>query len=138
MTSSNDLKKLSVIYDIRLDDVLYLKDYLNNPKNGCFILNLDFSNGGGTHFVGLISNKNLFYYDSFGSIDSKIKEELEKKTKKKLFYNNVKTQHLDEKICGPISLAWLKEAENVKNENDFNKSIIEVNKYTIVMPKKLL
>jgi hypothetical protein len=135
MTSAEDLKKMAVIYSIRIDNVLYLNDFFNNPKIGNFIINLDLSNSGGTHWVAIINLKNiLFYFDPFGTIDAEIKNKLEYITGKPVIYNNLKLQNIKETICGPLSLAFLKEAGKIKTEKDFNNAIKETLKYSVVMP----
>jgi hypothetical protein len=135
MTSTEDLFKMAVIYKTRLDDILYLNDFISAPKIGNFIINLDLSNTGGTHWVALINLKDkIFYFDPFGIIDAEIKNKIEYSLQKPLIYNNVKIQNINEKICGPLSLAFLKEAEKIKTEKQFNDAIKEVLKYKVVWP----
>lgn len=137
MTSTDDLKKMAVIYKTRLDDILYLNDFVSDPKIGNFIINLDLSNSGGTHWVSLINLKDkIFYFDPFGTIDTGIKNQIEYYLRKPVIYNNVKIQNINEKICGPLSLAFLKEAERIKTEKEFNDAIKEVLKYNVVWPSK--
>jgi hypothetical protein len=135
MTTSNDLEKMSLIYNVRVDDILYLDDFINSPKIGNFIINLDLSKTGGTHWVSIINLKNkLYYFDPFGTINQEIKNKLEKSTKKPVIYNNLKIQNIQETSCGPLSIAFLKEAEKIKTDKEFNDAIKEVTKYKIIMP----
>ena len=136
MTTQDDLKKMAVIYNTRVDDILYLNDFLANPKVGNYIINLDLSKSGGTHWVSLINLKNVIYYfDPFGTINAEIKNRLESITKKKVIYNNLKIQNIQQTSCGPLSLAFLKEAAKIKTETEFNDAIKQTQKYSVTMPR---
>ena len=133
----DQLNQLSILYDIRLDKVYMLEDFLNkNCPTGNYILNLDLDNRGGTHFISVISLPDkIFWYDPYGVIPLKLKDFIEKNYKKKIIYNNVQIQKYNEKNCGYQCLIFLKEAENVKTDKEFNKAIEETKYYKILMNK---
>lgn len=130
--SHDELNQLSILYNIRLDDVIMLEDFIKNPKIGNFILNLDLDNRGGTHFIAVINLSNkLYYFDPYGVLDNDLKDILEKVLKKPVIYNNVKFQGLKQSNCGYQCLVFLKEGENIKNDKDFNNAIQECKFYDI-------
>jgi hypothetical protein len=133
--SDVDLKKLAIKRNTRLDDVLMFKDFLQQPKVGNFIINLDIDSRGGTHYISVISlHDKIYLFDPFGFCPEK--EFIEKVTGKKVYYSNVKMQNINQSCCGIYCLLFLSEAENVKNEKQFNDSIEELKCYKIMPPKK--
>jgi hypothetical protein len=134
-TTDTQLKKMAIKLGTRLDDVVYLKDYLEKPKVGNFIFNLDFDNRMGTHWcAGICLRDKIFWYDPYGKCPQQ--NYIEKMTGKKVIYNNVKMQELSESNCGFYCLIFLKEAENVKTEQEFNNALEECKFYEILAPKK--
>ena len=132
-TSDTQLKKMAIKIGARLDDVLYLKDYLKNPKVGNYIFNLDFDKRSGTHWNAAIClHDKIFLYDPFGKCV--MRDYIEKITKKKVYYSNIKMQKISESTCGFWCLIFLKEAENIKTEKDFNNALEEMKFYEISSP----
>jgi hypothetical protein len=88
------------------------KDLLDNTalKNGdVYVLNLDTTDGNGTHWVCLMKNKGIsLYYDPFGveppeSVLAKIKN-----TKGRCYYSQEVNQDLDSVLCGYYCLSIIK------------------------------
>lgn len=68
LLSNLDLKRIAELYNIPLINVLS-KDIFDKmkPRAGNYIVNLDDSDSGGTHWTALILNDQYaIYYDSFG------------------------------------------------------------------------
>jgi hypothetical protein len=122
------LEQLAIKYGIRLDKILFLNNFVKDPKVGNFVLNLDCDNRGGTHFNAIISLKNEIYlFDPFGN--TALKKDVFKP--KKMFYNNIKLQNINQKNCGAWCLVFLLEGENIKNLKDFNNTLEELKYYQI-------
>ena len=134
-TTDEQLKKMAIKIGCRLDDVMYLKEFISDPKIGNYILNLDSENRGGTHWIAVINLPDkLFYFDPFGRLVNK--NQLEKLLKKKIYYSNIKLQNIKETNCGYWCLIFLTEAEDVKTESEFNNALEELKFYTIRDPAK--
>ena len=128
----DEMEQLAILYDVRLDKVIMLKDFFDTKPIGNFVINLDIDNRGGTHFIAVISlSKIIFWADPFGTINKELKELIEKYHKKKLIYSNIKVQDINESNCGFWCLIFLKELENVKNEKQFNDALEECKFYKI-------
>jgi hypothetical protein len=133
----DQLEQLAILYNVRLDNIFMLIDFLHHPKIGNFIINLDSDNRGGSHFVSIINLPNrLFYFCPYGVINKQLKEFLEEHLKKKVVYSNIKLQGLNEKNCGYWSLIALRELENVKTDTEFNKALEEMKYYKINFKNK--
>ena len=134
----DQLHQLSIIYNIRLDKVYMLEDFLNKGAPvGNYIINLDLDNRGGSHFIACVSLPDkIYWYDPFGTINNILKDFIEKTFKKKVIYNNVQNQKYQEKNCGLRCLSFLLEAENIKTDKEFNKAIEEVKYYKYTVPKQ--
>lgn len=104
------LKDFSIYEDVILTNILFMKNYQKNFGN--FILNLDFANRGGTHWVALIhtlDNKYkecYYYFDSFGF---KPPEEFKQLIGNiPCYYSNTQFQQISKSDCGIWCLLFLK------------------------------
>jgi hypothetical protein len=90
------------------------------PKNvECGILNLDNSQGNGTHWTAWIKNGNeKLYFDSFGLAPP---VELVKYLKNPVYYNSEKIQPDGEVFCGHLCLYVLKKCESENFQQVINK-----------------
>ena len=88
---------------------VFLRDTLPNKprKNECGILNLDSSDGNGTHWVAWFKKNNKkYYFDSYGLQPP---SELINYLKSPIFYNTEQVQQADQVFCGHLCLYILKE-----------------------------
>jgi hypothetical protein len=89
-----------------------------NSKKSCYVINLDKYSGGGTHWVALyISNKNGYYFDSFGEICPKNVINFLKRYKISWDYNKQQIQDLDSTACGYYCIYFL----YFMNKNDVGR-----------------
>lgn len=130
--TDEELKHFCFINQIHIDNI----DYINNidlNKKGTYILNLDKSQEGGTHWVALIiKNCGFFYFDPFGFRCPLNIENFCKKNKKPLYYNLCQFQQLEESLCGFYCCLFLYIVQNIygKLENKFDfYNIIEEYKF---------
>lgn len=85
----------------------FMRDTIPKIKLGeCIIINLDDSNGGGTHWVGaFMKNDKLCYMDSYGL---NYPNELRKvNPTKKIEYNTSHIQELETSTCGWFSIYFI-------------------------------
>lgn len=83
---------------------VFLRDTLpRKPKgNECGILNLDSSDGGGTHWVAWHKRgKNKYYFDSYGL---RPRDELVSYLTRGILYNTEQVQQADQVYCGHLCL----------------------------------
>ena len=88
-----------------LNNIL-MRDEMNELKNdGFYIINLDNSNGNGTHWTALYFHPlNSYYCDSFGFVPPL---EVEEKIKP-YHYNDADIQDFNSEACGYYCLAFIK------------------------------
>ena len=94
---------------------VFLRDTLPKKplKNECGILNLDSSDGSGTHWVCWYKKgRNKFQFDSFGLIPA---NELVEYLQSPIFYNTEQVQPADQVFCGHLCLYVLKEMSDGKH-----------------------
>src|SRR5690349_18311548 len=87
------------------------RDELHHIKKfGSYIINLDFANNPGNHWVSLsITKDKLFYFDSYGvSCPSFISEFAISRNISQIYFNNISLQKYDEKNCGKYSVEFCK------------------------------
>ena len=101
---------------------VFLRDELpKKPRlNECGILNLDDSNGNGTHWVGFLKNgKVKIYFDSYGLQPP---TELVKYLHSPVYYNSERIQPDNEVFCGHLCLYVLKKTmtDGCKFQNVIN------------------
>ena len=80
-----------------------------SPKSAYFIINVDRKHQAGSHWIGIHRTIHDTYYifDSFGRRSNKLIP-LFVRGKIHIDSDNDQNQHIDSKICGSLSLAWLK------------------------------
>ena len=102
--SNIELYKMANQHNIQ-NFVVCMNDELKNyayPRNGYFILNLQDSNHGGTHWTVLcIKNNTPCYFDSFGGIYSEqVEDYLKKNYRGKCAFNAKIIQSFSSQECG--------------------------------------
>lgn len=107
-TSTNtQLMNFAEKMKLPLNNIL-MRDEMNELKNdGFYIINLDDSNGNGTHWTALYfqgNPLNSYYFDSFGFVPPL---EVERKIKPYL-YNDADIQDFNSEACGYYCLAFIK------------------------------
>ncbi len=107
LTTTNDsqLKEYAVKMGLPLLNIL-MRDEMNEiNKDGFYIINLDNSNGTGTHWTSLFYHPlNSYYFDSYGFVAPL---EVEQKIKP-YKYNDAEIQDFNSKACGYYALAFIK------------------------------
>jgi hypothetical protein len=102
---------------------VFMRDNLPNKINDkeCGIVNLDSTDGNGTHWVAYYKhNNNRIYFDSFG-LDAPI--ELQKYLGKPYIYQTFQLQNAKDSICGHLCLFVLSE---LCSDNSFNSIILQL------------
>ena len=97
---------------------VFLRDTLPKRPRGkeCGILNLDSSNGPGTHWVAWFKRgKDKYYFDSYGLHPP---NELTSYLGNGVLYNTEQVQQADQVFCGHLCLYILKEMGEGKNLQD--------------------
>jgi len=107
LTTTNDsqLKEYAEKMGLPLLNIL-MRDEMNKiNKDGFYIINLDNSNGTGTHWTSLFYHPlNSYYFDSYGFVAPL---EVEQKIKP-YKYNDSEIQDFNSKACGYYALAFIK------------------------------
>ena len=101
---------------------VFVRDELpkRSKKVECGILNLDNSQGNGTHWTAWIKNGNeKLYFDSFGLAPP---VELVKYPKDPVYYNSERIQPDCEMYCGHLCLYVLKKCESENFQQVINNS----------------
>lgn len=100
---------------------VFMRDML--PKRSkrieCGIVNLDSSNGNGTHWVAYYkNNENIEYFDSFGNLQPPL--EIIKYLGSFIKYNHKQKQQYNSFNCGHLCLDFLckKTKNNILNKNN--------------------
>lgn len=125
--SNIDIEYLCKKFKIKLNSCLS-KDNLkySNIENGGYIINLENSGLGGSHWVGLyIYNNYACYYDSYGAVYPN--EIMKFCSRKNIIYNTNQIQHLSDTHCGWYSIAFLYFLQSNNNLN--NNLYDEMNKF---------
>ena len=87
---------------------VYASDKIPKDKQGYFICNLDQSNMGGSHWVGVVRDQDgTMVYDSFGRDTKEIFPFAYEDFGKYVESDNDAEQHWAESNCGQLSMAWL-------------------------------
>ena len=107
--SNVDLMNIMKFLNIKIVGV-FSKDKMPKPQKGLFIINLDDSNNGGTHWTMCSTlDNNVIYYDSFGEfapiqVDTFIKQST---GKSKYLINRTQVQYLTATYCGWFVVAFI-------------------------------
>jgi hypothetical protein len=110
MITNFDLEKLARFYKLPLVSVCMKNELPPEPKEGCYIVNMQSSSAGsGTHWVAFFFFKNIcYYFDSFGaSPPLEIINFIKKKKGSHLLFNNFIIQNIKSSNCGYFALAFL-------------------------------
>jgi hypothetical protein len=109
LTASTNTQLINFAEKMKLPlNNILMRDEMNELKNdGFYIINLDDSNGNGTHWTALYfqgNPLNSYYFDSFGFVPPL---EVEQKIKPYL-YNDADIQDFNSEACGYYCLAFIK------------------------------
>lgn len=96
LLTTNDLTDLCSRYKIRINGIFCRDEIPAQLHEGWYILNLDRSTGGGTHWTTWYYGKPSIYFNSFG-FEPPTELESKLKTYK---YNHMKIQSLSSDSCG--------------------------------------
>ena len=107
LTTTNDiqLKEYAEKMGLPLNNIL-MRDEMNHlNEDGFYIINLDNSNGNGTHWTSLFYHPlNSYYFDSYGFVPPL---EVEQKIRPYI-YNDADIQDFNSEACGYYALAFIK------------------------------
>ena len=124
MITNFDLEKIASNYQIELK--IFMKDQLDKlPINdGNYIINLDDSQGQGTHWVSLfISQNKAIYFDSFGCVPPlNVINFVKQRSKIKLGCNNFIIQDLKSDACGFYCIAFFVFLSQSKNKDIYKST----------------
>lgn len=123
------LEDLAKEYNLPLNDII-MKDRGDEEinKNGFYIINLDDSDGGGTHWTCLYFSKGLsIYFDSFGFVPP---IEIENNIKPYI-YNHKDIQDYNSKACGWYCLAFIKFLNDKNNKEIAFKEFLNLFKNNV-------
>ena len=110
MTISNlELEHLADYFEIPNFYCVMNDEMLKMPfKDGYYIVNLEDSTEGGSHWVTvIIENGKKLYWDSFGAVPSLQVTKYFHKTKSKYMFNNRIVQDLKSSLCGWFCLGLI-------------------------------
>ena len=120
LLSNFDLIELGQMMDLKLNVVSKDKLKYSKYNPAGYIINLDDSDKGGSHWVGLYINKNdACYFDSFG--EEPPLSVIKYCRNKNLIFSHYQIQHLNQIACGYYCLAFLHFMNfNKSNNNNIN------------------
>lgn len=122
------LKNTNILTNFDIEDIckvlrvplvkIACKDEVDKLKQGCYILNLDDSDGQGTHWCAfIITDYYVLYCDSYGMPPPQDVYQLFLKSKKDLYVNQRQYQHVDSVLCGYFAVYFLYSMIFLKGEN---------------------
>jgi hypothetical protein len=99
--------------------------------DGCYIMNLDRTGNDGTHWTGLIINKNNAYYcDSYGFLPPQEMYNFLLDNYKQVYYNSTQYQDNDSSACGMFTMGFLTfMTHNNYNITKFNNEFCKMFNY---------
>lgn len=107
--SNFDIEKICNKLQIPLNGV-YMKDELtkNNFQNGNYVINLENSNQGGSHWCALVKkDKVVLWIDSFGlPCPENICDVCQQLNINSIYYNETNIQDIDSNLCGYFCIAF--------------------------------
>lgn len=107
---TNDLKQLAKDLGIKIKIVA--RDSLPKKLSGNYVINLDRSDGKGTHWTCMkIIGRQAFYFDSYGIAPPQEIVERVRENKKKGIYITNEIQCLESHACGWYAISFLKRME---------------------------
>jgi len=121
--SNHDLYNLADKIKIKINDIIMRDEANDINKDGFYIINLDNSNGKGTHWTALYFHPlTSFYFDSFGFVPP---EEIEGVIRP-FEYNDNDIQDYNSSACGWYCLAFIKFLHNKQNKKESYKQFIRM------------
>jgi hypothetical protein len=131
LLSNFDIIELSKNWGIKLNDIVNKDQLTMSPKQGCYVINLQDSGGSGTHWVCLILDEYISYYDPFGLPHSEdvsrfISWYLEEKGGVKMspIYSSQQNQGIDSLLCGWYCLWFMYFHTVLHSDNKDNKYLM--------------
>jgi hypothetical protein len=112
-STNYELLDYSKKLNIQLTGIIYKDELLKikPPLYGSFILNLDETGAGGSHWVAFFSPKNSsysYYFDSYGIYPPESVKKYSSSLKKKdIIFNTKQIQSFRSNFCGQYSLVFL-------------------------------
>ena len=121
--SNIKIQQICQVLSIHLQGILMKDQFSINSPNGIYIVNLDDSDGPGTHWTLLIKMKNnkYLYFDSFGAPPPQTILDTLKIDPNKLQYNDQQIQDIKSQSCGYFAMLF---AYYYSREKTPNKTII--------------
>ena len=113
----------------------YSKDTLpEKMANKFYIINLDDSTGGGTHWVLAMGLKRTIYFDAFGAPPPVNALRFMKTLKKPMYYSTLQLQDIKSSLCGYYCIYIIDQITNSRNfldivAQDFNNDEAVNDKY---------
>ena len=106
--SNSDINIICNTLKIPLKGV-FMKDEFKLPlSDGNYVMNLQDSHEGGSHWVAFIKNKsNIFYHDSYAVIMPQNQYDLFKSNQNNIYYNTLQKQSIETTSCGWWSIYFL-------------------------------
>ena len=122
--SLSNLQLIEAVEKLKIPNFrgVFMRDSLpSKPKaKECGILNLDDSNGGGTHWTAWYKDNKKLYFDSYGLVPP---TEMVKYLKPGILYNTERVQAAGQVFCGHLCLYVLKELSEGKHFQDIVSSL---------------
>ena len=107
-TKTTNVQLLEYAKFFKINLTVQMNDQFRIPKIGNYILNLENSGLGGSHWVAVICKKDIcFYHDSYGGPPTKHVEIRLKDRYGKIYMNNQIIQSLKSNMCGLYCLGLL-------------------------------
>jgi hypothetical protein len=104
--SNFDIINFCKKYNIKLNGVIMLDEFNNLTKYGSYVVNLDKTDGNGTHWVAIYYKPEyILYFDSYGVYPPK--EIIDNAKSKNLYYSNFIIQEQMSILCGWLCLGFL-------------------------------
>jgi hypothetical protein len=111
--SNFDIINFCKKYNIKLNGVIMLDEFNNLTKYGSYVVNLDKTDGNGTHWVAIYYKPEyILYFDSYGVYPPK--EIIDNAKSKNLYYSNFIIQNEKSVLCGWFCLGYLFFIQNSK------------------------
>lgn len=129
-TYTNELEEIGKRTGIEI--TMIMRDETEKLQgDGFYLVNLDDSDGKGTHWTGLIINKsNAYYCDSYGILPPQELYEYLTENYKTVYYNSTQYQENSSKACGLFVMAFLIFMKNNEYKiSKFNKEFCKMFNY---------
>lgn len=118
-----DLEDITLLMNIPLIAVVSKDKLKGKLKNGRYILNLEDSHQGGSHWVAFVKeDNNIFYFDSFAGYPVQPLVDVCTKNKYHIEFNITQIQDMSSILCGWYCVAFFKYLEINKNNNSTLKN----------------